>query len=516
MEKTIDRKSLAKKTSVINLMARIITMIIQFVTRSIFLQYLGLEYLGLNSTLAQLVGTLSVSELGMQAVIIYKLYKPLVEDDKEKINEIMSVYRDLYRYVFLFISIGSIILIPFLNILITNVNIPFNEIVLSWILMAETTAVSYLLSYNYALVTASQRLYIITCAESIIRVVFGGIGIVILIFVHDYFCYLIVNMASTIIINISYLIIRKKYYPWLSLKKAKKGLYKDIIIMVKDGFAGKISSYIFNSTDSIIISAMISTVLVGVFGNYSTLVASITLIMSSLINPVQAIIGNYLVKANEEQKSDFVFKYSYIVYLICSILFIPTFLLINDFVCLFYGFNYQIDYIIIFLLAVDKYIGFALISVCSMLDAAGKFKIQKRMYFIGAIINIIISLIGVKVIGLPGVIIGTIIGHLYYWYTGCRNCYKEVIGGSGNEIRKYVNYNIVLIALYIGISVALFFVFNAINMNISVLSFIVKGFVSVTVIVLVHFIVFRKTTEFKYMIEILGIKRMTKVKFFNK
>ncbi len=508
MDRSINRKSLAKKTSIINLVARAIIMIIQFATRKMILYYLGVEYLGLNSTLAQLVGTLSVSELGIQAVIIYKLYKPLADDDKPRINEIMSVYRSLYRYVFLFISLGSVVLVPFLKIIITDVEVGFNEIVFAWLLMAITTAVSYLLSYNYALVTADQKLYIITCAESIIRVVFGGLSIYFLYAIHDYFLFLAINMACTIMINVAYLLIRKRYFPWLSMGKPSKKAYKDIFVTVKDGFSGKISSYVFNSTDNIVISSLIGTSLVGIFGNYSTLVASITLIMSSLVNPVQAIIGNFLVKANRKQISEFIINYSYTVYLICSVLFIPTFLLINDFVCLFYGFEFQVDAVVIILLAIDKYISFALISVCSMLDAAGRFKSLKKMYFIGAVLNIVLSVIGVLTIGLPGVLIGTIIGHIFYWCYGGIHCYTEIVKDKSVELKEYIKYNIKLLAVYLCLSLSLAIVFSIFLVEPSIVSFIVKGTLSVLSVLLVQVLVFRNTNEYKYVLDILGINRI--------
>ncbi len=510
MAENTNRKALARKTSIINLAARIITMVVQFVTRKMLIQYLGVEYLGLNSTLAQLLGTLSVSELGIQAVIIFKLYKPLAEDDKDGINKIMSVYRSLYRYVFLFISAGSIVMIPFLKLFITKVEIPFWVIVLSWLIMAATTAVSYLLSYNYAIITADQKLYLITCVESVLRVVFGGLSILALLLARDYFVFLAINLLCTVSVNISYYILRKRYYPWLTLSKPEKGDYKDILITVKDGFSGKLSAYIFNSTDNIVISAFLGTALVGMFGNYSTIVVSMTLIMSSLINPIQAIIGNYLVKANKDQLPGFVINYTYVVYLICSVLFIPTFLLVDDFVCLFYGSKFKITPVIVILMAIDKYISFALISVCSILDAAGQFKVQKKMYFIGAMLNIGLSLIGVAVIGLPGILIGTIIGHLYYWWTGYNKCYTEVIAADRDAKLGYIKYSVKLTVIYSLISVGLYLLFHYLRLEYSIVNFLIKGAAAVGCIAITHLLIFGRTKEFANVFQILGINKLLK------
>ena len=87
----------------------IINLVIQIVYRKIFLDYLGSEILGLNTTAMNLLQFLNLAELGVGAAISYSLYKPIAINDQLQINEILSVQGYLYS------RIGKVVLIAGVN-----------------------------------------------------------------------------------------------------------------------------------------------------------------------------------------------------------------------------------------------------------------------------------------------------------------------------------------------------------------------------------------------------------------
>ena len=95
----------------VNLIFYFLALILSFFSRKIFLDSLGAEFVGLTTTLQNLLGFLSLAELGVGTAIAYVLYKPLFDNDKEKINEVISVLGFLYRRVGLIILSGGIICI---------------------------------------------------------------------------------------------------------------------------------------------------------------------------------------------------------------------------------------------------------------------------------------------------------------------------------------------------------------------------------------------------------------------
>lgn len=100
-----------------NLICYMASLIVAFFTRKVFLDQLGTEFIGLTGTLQSLLGFLNLAELGVGTAIGYVLYKPIFDDNKEKINEIISVFGYLYRCIGLVILGAGIILSLFLPLI---------------------------------------------------------------------------------------------------------------------------------------------------------------------------------------------------------------------------------------------------------------------------------------------------------------------------------------------------------------------------------------------------------------
>lgn len=93
-----------------------INLIISFISRKIFIEYLGTEILGLNTTVVNLLQFLNLAELGIGAAISYTLYQPLADNNRDKICEIVSVQGYMYRKIAGFVILGSFILMCFFPI----------------------------------------------------------------------------------------------------------------------------------------------------------------------------------------------------------------------------------------------------------------------------------------------------------------------------------------------------------------------------------------------------------------
>ena len=101
----------------INLIFYFLSLGLSFFSRKIFLENLGADFIGLSGTLVNILGFLSLAEMGVGTAVAYNLYKPLQEKDIEKINDIISVFGFLYRKIGIFIFIAALIisgLLPFI------------------------------------------------------------------------------------------------------------------------------------------------------------------------------------------------------------------------------------------------------------------------------------------------------------------------------------------------------------------------------------------------------------------
>lgn len=503
-----ERRLIARKSVMIGSLEQFTSYILSFITRRVILLSIGVEYLGLNSTLSQILGALSVTELGIQGVIIYRLYRPVVEDDREAICELMSVIRYFYRIVASVIFVGAIILLPFLKWLIKDISIPWEQINMAWLMMAASSALSYLMNYNSTILFADQKQYLYQRIHLVLNIIIVSINLLLLHYAKNYFLYLLFMMINTMAGNVVLLILRYRLYPWIRYVRTSKSLAREVAGSTMDIFVGRISGYIFNSTDNIVISALIGTAMVGYVGNYTTISQAVSFFISNISGPVQALVGNMLAEGLNTDLNGFVKRYTYALYAAGTVLIIPTALLLNDFVALLYGSQYVMGNIIICLLTAELYIAVAQTSVGTMLDADGQFHIERRFYIISSFINIILSVAGALTIGVYGIILGTVVGRLYLWVSRAYYCYKYVIKDSGQGLFNYYLYHGRLLSVFLGQMILLKLIYEKWFSCVSVPMFFLKGFLAVGIAAGVQFVVFGRTQEFRYVLGLIGLDKV--------
>lgn len=504
-----NRTRIAKISALISILAQSITYFFNFVSRKIILISLGIDYLGLNSTLSQVLGALSVTELGIQTVIIYKLYKPVVEGNKAIICELMSIIRFFYRIVALIIFFGAVVVLPILDWILIDISIPKEQIYFAWIIMAVSSALSYLMNYNCTIIYADQKQYIYQGINLVLNLGIVTINLLILYFLKNYYIYLVVNMIGILSGNLILVVLRKKMYPWVCFVKTKWSSVVEVAKDTFDIFFGRIAGYVFNSTDSIIISVFISTSLVGYLGNYNTITLAVMFFIANICGPIQAIVGNMLVSENRKFLNDFIKKYTYILYFIGSCIIIPTALLLDDFVELFYGKEYLLDHSILYLLIL--YVVFANLQTATgtILDADGQFKNERNFYIVASGLNIVLSILGAITIGVEGVLFASVICMLYLLFCRVFYCYKLVVENIGSVLVHYFYYILKFVFIFVGVLCLLRYIFDIWLPFVSINMFIIKGTISVLFVIVVHFALFRRTSEFKYMLNLLGISKIT-------
>ena len=97
---------------------KIIGLIFPFIIKTVIIKELGINYLGLNSLFTSILMMLSLSELGIGSALVFNMYKPIANGEKEKVCALLKAYRDIYRIIGIVISVIGILLIPFLPLLI--------------------------------------------------------------------------------------------------------------------------------------------------------------------------------------------------------------------------------------------------------------------------------------------------------------------------------------------------------------------------------------------------------------
>ena len=499
-----NKRKLVYKSSVIEIISQFFTAVIALLLRSAFVKYLGIDYVGLNVVIEDILSMLSLAELGFQSAIIYRLYKPIANDDYQQINSILSVLKKVYIIIGTVIIAGGMSLLPFLKGIINNVNVSWNIIYTAFILNLIATASTYYLGYKRTFLYANQRQYFITIVDTISNIGCSLLKVLIIILTNNYILAISLNLVRNVLVN---LILDKyannKYPLHINTKeKVDKQLTKGIVRDSKDVLAIKLAIFCYSSIDSLVISRFIGTNTVGYVSNYLTITNNISNISAKLFASLAPIVSLYLVENSLEDSYRLLNNYTFVRYAIALILFIPTFILSNEFISIWIGEQFIIpnSALLLFVILLDKYISMVHGPIVEFDEGLGYFKDIKYVLFIGSIAKLIVSIVGSNVIGVIGVYLGTAIAQVIFWIGRAKILFTNFFD---NHLKKKYWYKQLIYILNIIVTFfACNIVYNLLNLNHSMFSFIVNGFLCVFICFIDIVIVFHKTDEFHYFLEI--------------
>ena len=487
------------RNTIYALSTQIFSMLMSFAVRTVFIHTLGKEYLGFNGLFSNIFSILSLTELGMGTAIVYSMYKPVAQGDHRKVAALLNLYRIFYRIVGTIIAVLGLSLLPFLNYLVSGIrDIP--ELRIIYLLYLSSSVISYFFVYKKSILTVYQQDYISSRIDLIINFIQGIIQIVILILWHNYILYLIIliltvffsNLLNSLYVDHKYQYL-KEYRSEKIGKETKKKIYTD----VKAIFVSRISSAIVTSTDNLLISAFISTIILGLYSNYLMLIGVVNTITSKMIDSLTGSVGN-LIAVESIERVYLIFKRVWFInYWLVAFSSISFFILANPFIILWVGKSYLLSSGIIFIIALNLFMRLIRNTFLMFNNAFGHFVELKKKNIIEPIINMIASLLFILVfkMGIVGVLLGTFVSNIttnfwfepYLIFKKCQVSLKEYFKIVG----KYLLTNIVAGGLtYILCDIC-------ITGNSWVL-FFVRIVICCLVINLTMILFYRKTDEYHY------------------
>lgn len=441
----------AKKNVIFGFLGKILVIVLEFISRAVFIQFLGEELLGINGVFTNVVQILSLAELGMANVVNFSFYKPLAENDHERIAALVSFYRKVYNVIAAAVCVIGIALIPFLKYLVnTEIDIP-NLPVIYLIFLAETVF-SYLFVYKASLMNAAQRGFVVAKYEMAITVLRTGLQMAAVALFQSIELYLIIRAVFSIGIN--WIVAKRvdKDFPYVNKKGAdlSKPEKKSIVEVIRSGFIYKISGVLLNSTDNILISMIVGTVMVGHLSNYLTIISGIGAIYTIIFSNLTAGIGNLVSTETKERKLE-VFNILICASAWMAIVFTVCFYALSgEFVSLWVGPRFVLDDPSMLMKALMLYVSCALQPVFSFREALGLYRKTKYVMLASAALNIILSIVMGMAWGMAGILGASLISILltYIWYEPIL-LYRDCFGTSAKPY--FLERLKEIVALFIGI-----------------------------------------------------------------
>lgn len=489
------------KNVIVAIISNIILIVIGFVSQLVFKECLGKEYLGLNGLFTSVVSMLGIVELGLGSALIYHLYKPVAENDINKIIALMRFYRISYRIIAVIILCLGAVLMPFLNFFVdTKLDI---NIYYVFALFVIECSFSYLLSYKRSILYANQENYIVNVIHLLYVLSMNICQVVLLCQTRDYILFLWVKVLFRIIENIVVTIVANKRYEYIKSKSDSKiddDTKSDIIVKVKGLFIHKIGSYLVLGTDNIIISKFINLSVVGMYTSYTLITAGIKNLFSQMFYSITASVGNLLVLDKDRAFSVYK-KMLFMNFWLSTFCSISFYFVSKPFVQLWLGNDYVLSDFVVTVMMINLFFDTYGFTIGAFKSAAGIFHEDRWIPALQSVINIVVSIVMVWYWGLAGVILGTIMSQmLLYLYSYPKFIYKKVFDKKNVLFYIETLKNFCMFILIYCVTLIISKIICVIN---PLTDLFVKIIICVIIPNLLLFLVFKNSEEFNYFISVI-------------
>lgn len=484
--------------STVSIVTQILTVLINFIVKTVFIQVLGSEYLGVNGLFTNIITMLSLADLGIGMAIPYSLYKPLALKDEKKIKTLMRYYAKIYNIIGTIVLLVGLLITPFLSFLIKDMpdNIPYLSVI--YILFVIHSASSYFFVYKKFLIDSDQKGYICSRIIFTFSTILSIIQIIILYTTKNYILFLLSSIVMVILQNIVISKKAEKLYPYIKEKdydKLSKEDVDDLKQNVSALFIYKVGSVIVNGTDNIIISKYIGLVAVGIYSNYLLIANSITNVLNQVFQAITSSIGNLVVTATQNRSEDIYRKLNFLNFWLYAVVSICIMVLINPFINLWIGEDYLLSTVVVFLFSLKIYISGMQSVTNSFRNAYGLFYKARFRPVVMVIANVAISLLLVKPFGVAGVLLGTVLSNLFT--TAIMDPYVVYKYGFEKSSKEYFIQYVKYFVLYVLLMFLLSFIFSYITVS-NILIWILMAIVLFVLVNVILIIIYHKTEEYRY------------------
>ena len=430
----------------------VLTFALGFFSRKILLDALGADILGLYTTANNLCGFLNLAEMGITSAVAFSLYKPIFDNDRQAITEIVSIQGWLFRYVGIAMTVGAVILMSlfpvFFNEEKTNLPLWYSFATFGVIFLSQV--LGYFFCYQQTLLSADQQEYKITycfqggrvlkLALQIVGIGFCGLG---------YKFWLAAELACGLLTIIGIWWAIREQYPWLKTDISQGGNLRshhpEILAKVKQMMVHKVCFSVIDRATPVIVYGLISLSMVAVYGNYMMIVTNIGIFIRACFNSMNASLGNIVAEGDNPKAERYYKETTILRYWIVSIFCYCLYHLATPFMILWMGKEYTFDNLTLTCLVIYTFIELTC-NTDPFINAYGLFQ-DVWASITKVILNIGLSILLGIYYGIPGILLGVTISLILIFHIW--KPYFLYRYGFGVEASKYIRGIIMSIMLII-------------------------------------------------------------------
>lgn len=395
----------------VNLVFYFLSLFLAFFSRKTFLDCLGAEFIGLTGTLGNILGYLNLTELGISASIGYFLFKPLQSNNRQEIQEILSLLGYLYNWIGSIIFVGAFIISLFFPFIFAKTALGLGIIYFSFYSLLGSSLIGYFINYRQILLSADQKNYLVAIYLQSANLIKIASQIFLAYTYQNLYLWVgiefLFGLIGCIVLNWKI----NKEYPWLKVNKKQGKLllkkYPEVITKTKQVFIHKIKDFILTKSDELLIFLFVSLKMVAFYGNYMIIINKIILLFLSITGSIGASVGNLVAEGNKKHMLKIFWEYTTIQHTIAASLCFSLYNFLEPFIAHWLGAEYIMDHRILILLIVYIYITNSRGAVDSFNYAHGLYA-DVWAAWTELIINVSVTIICGLKWGIIGILLGKI------------------------------------------------------------------------------------------------------------
>ncbi len=362
------------QNSKVSLILFVIQIFVGFYSRRVFLDCLGDEIIGLNTTLGNILSFLNLAELGIGIAMATALYRPLHDGNRNEIIDIITVQGILYKRIAMLLcglSIPVIITLPFI---FPSTECGILYVYVAYIVFLSGSIFSYLWNYRQVLIQADQKNYKLDPWINAVR--FAKIFLQIALLLCTPFGiwgWIFAEFAGNVVGIFAINYVMKKEYPWLhkSKESAKTLLQRHQILLkkTKQLFVHKIGGFVLTQPSPLVIYAFVSLTMVTYYSNYMMLIGYCQTLLRVIFSGMGASIGNLIAENNKRHTMEVFWELFTSRIWITGVACFALYITIGPFVSLWIGSKYLLGESTLLLLIITMFISISRSVIDSFREA---------------------------------------------------------------------------------------------------------------------------------------------------
>ena len=503
-ERALKRIQRSKLNTATTLFTSIFMGVMNFAERTVFNRFFIEDYLGLYSFNYNIIHILAFVELGIASSIAYALYAPVEYKDYDQIVAIMRFFHKAYLLIGVIIICGGIAVLPFFPFLL-NTSIPINEARLYFMIFLVSSSLVYFVSYRNILLSAYQENYKTTFWTNASYTLMYLAEIIVAITTQDFLLYSLCILGGNIFKVLIMRTITTREFPFLKTKKKvsidpaiKKHIYKNTRGLINT----KLGQVLINSTDSVLISVMVGTAFLGKYANYQMITSGLLVLSTVLPSSITSSVGNAGVTESKRTLTKSFSALDFSSFLIYSTISIAILNAANPIVATFFGVDRVLPFSSVAFICMNFYLSSLREILLTFKSSLGLYWQDRKRPIIAGITNLVVSIILGKFMGFNGIILGTIITHIFVNLT-----FEPIIIFHDGLMHSAFSYYLSTFGRFLLVAILslVTVVINHLLPAVGIIWIAVRILIVIAVVLPVYFLVFHKNEDAIAMIRTLRI-----------